>query len=669
MSTTLDQLYSLRQNFSIIGLTGRTGSGCTEISEILSRSFDDLEDLRKPEDIKETVFQRKYKIVYDYCKHPNNWKNYKVIEYKRVLMLILLPELLKDENKNETLLFDFYRDKLKTEPDKKAINLLIIQIRGIMKSNKELLERIKSLGDISKIKTRKNLRELNDIFWNNDSFKIMSDSIDKILIDKSLTSRIMLLHHIANNFRKSRQPFKTKISDPQNIYFIAEVINRIIKSANVDNDSCHIVIDSLRNSLEVNFFKERFSAFCLVAVKNDKRKSRLLEKKTGCAESVIDRILEMDEMEYDSSDFQNGEFFSPDVQNCIQRADYHLNNHSEKIDDLDEELRKKHQFTFYSFSEQLIKLQALIQQPGIITPSPEERVMQIAYTAKLNSGCISRQVGAVVTNEGFSIKAVGWNDVPKGAVPCSVRNVKELSNSETAFGFTKFEIGKGLKETEQIHDGDEKSEIDKESNDFHVFVKDNYNDAKLPEEKLGGRSCPYCFKQAYNAFSGEKNQVHTRSLHAEENAMLQISKDGGQKLKNGNLFTTASPCELCAKKAYQIGINTIYYIDPYPGISRNHILKSNEKTDPKMILFSGAVGRAYHKLYEPFLSQKDEIAMLTNHKIESPSKIKAIQLRNLLGKNFKGKDELKQKLDEILEDDDQIFEKVLGLIEKGLKEG
>jgi len=378
-------------------------------------------------------------------------------------------------------------------------------------------------------------------------------------------------------------------------------------------------------------------------------------------------MLEMDDMEYDPSDFHSGEFYSPDVQNCIQKADYHLNNHSEKVTVFDEELNKKYKFSFYSFSEQLIKLQALIQQPGIITPNPEERVMQIAYTAKLNSGCISRQVGAVVTNETFSIKAVGWNDVPKGAVPCSVRNVKELSNTDKVFGFTKFEIGKGLKETEQIHEGDETSEIDKESKDFHAFVKDNFNETKLPQEKLGGRNCPYCFKQAYNAFSGEKNQVHTRSLHAEENAMLQISKDGGQELKNGYLFTTASPCELCAKKAYQIGISTIYFIDPYPGISRNHILKSNKKTDPKMILFSGAVGRAYHKLYEPFLSQKDEIAMLTNLKIESPSKIKAKQLRSLLSKNLKGNDELKQKLDDLLEDDDQIFEKVIGLIEKGLE--
>jgi dCMP deaminase len=183
---------------------------------------------------------------------------------------------------------------------------------------------------------------------------------------------------------------------------------------------------------------------------------------------------------------------------------------------------------------------------------------------------------------------------------------------------------------------------------------------------MGGINCPYCFKTAYNAFSGDKNQVHTRSLHAEENAMMQISKYGGQGLNKGYLFTTASPCELCAKKAYQLGITTIYYIDPYPGISRNHILKSNTLTDPTMIVFSGAVGRAYFKLYEPFLAQKDEIAILTDFKIDSPQKIKTDALRKLLSKSFENKLELKDKLDKLLSSNEKAFDEIVSLIEKGL---
>lgn len=66
--------------------------------------------------------------------------------------------------------------------------------------------------------------------------------------------------------------------------------------------------------------------------------------------------------------------------------------------------------------------------------------------------------------------------------------------------------------------------------------------------KETGRNVSYCFKSEFNKMTGKSNQVHTRSLHAEENAFLQITKYGGRGIKDGSLFTTASPCELCAKK-------------------------------------------------------------------------------------------------------------------------
>jgi deoxycytidylate deaminase len=652
----LEQLYSLRKNFTIIGLTGRTGSGCSELANVMSSSFSNAVNIRNPKDIEETVFQRKYKIVYNYTEL--NWKKYKVIEYKKVLFLLLLPELYK--NPDNTILFDYYRFRLKDETSKEKIDKLKNEIKELIISKKNVVKDLKKIGSFKTLKQPSNLTKLKNLFWGND-FNDLADSINNILKDNGLIERVMLLHHTANNFRKSGKPFKTEESDPNYIYTIAKVINRIIKATKhaSNNDECHIVIDSLRNSLEINFFKERYSAFYLIAVKNDARKSNLLNTYGKDKIKVIDRLLEIDEDEYECTDFQKGIFYAPDVQNCIQIADYHINyNNTEAI--------LENQFSFFSIEEQLMKLQALIQQPGIITPDPTERVMQIAYTAKLNSGCISRQVGAVVTDSDFSTKAIGWNDVPKGAIPCSVRNIKEIDSD--SFGFTKFELGYGIKETEQINYEQADNLQDNESKNFNQFIKDNFNDENLPDEMLEGRNCPYCFKQAYNTFSGEKNQVHTRSLHAEENAMMQISRSGGQGLKNGYLFTTASPCELCAKKAYQLGVTNIYYIDPYPGISRNHILKSNDKSDPKMILFSGAVGRAYHKLYEPFMSQKDELALLTNFKLDTPQNIKVKSLKALMKDKFENRKDLIEKLDKLLDGDSNAFDNFLQVIEKGLEQ-
>lgn len=44
----------------------------------------------------------------------------------------------------------------------------------------------------------------------------------------------------------------------------------------------------------------------------------------------------------------------------------------------------------------------------------------------------------------------------------------------------------------------------------------------------------YCFKSLHNEFLNDKNQVFTRSLHAEENAMMQMVKFGGEGLMDGD---------------------------------------------------------------------------------------------------------------------------------------
>ena len=55
----------------------------------------------------------------------------------------------------------------------------------------------------------------------------------------------------------------------------------------------------------------------------------------------------------------------------------------------------------------------LILGSQIITPSVGETSMYTAYTASLNSACLSRQVGAAVTDDAGYLLGVGWNDVPR----------------------------------------------------------------------------------------------------------------------------------------------------------------------------------------------------------------------------------------------------------------
>lgn len=404
----------------------------------------------------------------------------------------------------------------------------------------------------------------------------------------------------------------------------------------------------------------------------------------------VEKCKKLDEKEYQINDFKKGGFASPDIENCIQKSDYHIFIEKKKYCVVEEDdivpdsskaaitvekslkvnLRmkdrigkspennknnKKNEFTYHSLNLQLLKLICLIKQPGIVTPAARERIMQIAFNAKLNSGCISRQVGAVVTDQFYSVKGIGWNEVPEGQTPCSLRDINHYKDSlagENAI-YTDFEK-KGKYD-------DKESFIAKMKSSINAVPKDYKN-------QENGRNCPYCFKTFHNAFEGKDNQVHTRSLHAEENAMLQITKYGGQGLKGGNLFTTASPCELCSKKAYQLGINNIFYIDPYPGISKQQVLKGGNRTqnNPNLYMYQGAIGRGFNKLYEPMMSLKDETIIRTGIKPVESDRVKLKTIKKILEKELEDDKETIKILDSLLVGKDGIKDFV-SIIKEGLE--
>ena len=62
----IQKLYDNRQKFILIGLTGRTGSGCTSAAKILSSKFQDIK-LPQPYSC-QTNEDRKYKIIYKFSK-------------------------------------------------------------------------------------------------------------------------------------------------------------------------------------------------------------------------------------------------------------------------------------------------------------------------------------------------------------------------------------------------------------------------------------------------------------------------------------------------------------------------------------------------------------------------------------------------------------------------
>ena len=618
MSKAIDltHIYNLRSNFTVIGLTGQIGSGCSEVAEQLSRGFkySDFEDPLevgidpKTFDFKHNSY-RKYRIAYNYAKHKDNFKGFSRIDYKDILVTFLLQNS-----------FDDFINFLKSTELNKELEAIVpnasfneeaqmlIELKPQFNA---LSEKYKSIK-IQNIKVNNNWNELYNFFFNSE-FLPFCNAIHTKLRKNSRVKRNKFLQIISTNLRRSGDPFKFSEPKADNIFTIVELINCIIKSHRKSShirgeERTQIVIDDLRNPIEIMYFKQRYSAFYTIAVHRDdgSRQDALYEKYKSPDSYENAKLL--CKQEYKGA--KNHEFYKANISSCIQQADIHISfltkevaiEKNEEIQEQNNPNKKTENGTidntspYFSWKMQLLKYVSLISHPGLMTPSPEERCMQMAYTAKHNSGCISRHVGAAITDENYSVKAIGWNNTPTGHVPCVLRNTEDLlDNKNDKKSFTEYE---------------------KTNSEFFMALNDNFRDQINKNAKnLKGRNVSFCFKDVKNSCSDGKNQIHTRSLHAEESAFLQITKYGGGGIENGKLFTTASPCVLCAKKAYQLGINVIYYIDPYPGISDEQILMAGDKPI-KPRLFNGVIGNAYHWLYDPIMPYKDELTLLLGNQFD-----------------------------------------------------
>lgn len=588
--TVVEQIYKLRRDFLLIGLTGRTGSGCSTVAKILGSDINDIKtEYREINDGPWDNDSRKNRIVYKYMKE--HWHKFKTIKASDVIFYYAFLLEFDDFVKEFSLPTNTSSDKLNNpdktgveiQPDQKivdAINPLksdFEQIRSIVLKCEEYIN--KDYIDPQ----NKDIPQFQKLLF--DDIPMFRKKLEKQLVATVRRIIAAVLQKWGDNIRlyDSILPSDAGEVSEKAPACLARKINRFIKMLRAydrnkhDEKLCtHIVIDALRNPYEVLYFRERYSAFYLMSINTDKqtRINKLVEQGYNITE-----INNLDNREEGKSDVANA-YQAINILKCIELSDIHVTHNGEPYEN--------NRF----LNNQIITYLALMRHPGLVPPSPIERVMQIAYTAKLNSGCLSRQVGAAVTNSDFSVLSIGWNTVAQGQTPCSLRSLLDLKAKEDSNAFSDYEKDKPFME--------------------HVNnLWEKYDKCSCNLNKMG-LPMAYCFKDIHTTITPKQryNQVHTRSLHAEENAFLQLVKYGNSGVEGGKLFTTSSCCELCGKKAYQLGIKEIYYIDNYPGITYSHIISSGENR-PQMIQFHGAIGRAYISLFNPFLPLKDEIETLT----------------------------------------------------------
>jgi deoxycytidylate deaminase len=321
---------------------------------------------------------------------------------------------------------------------------------------------------------------------------------------------------------------------------------------------CYI-INSIKNVDEYNLFKKVYNnIFYFIGVFSplDIRKKNLKDK--GLENHDIEKLLEIDS--------EQPETFGQKVSKTFPLSDYFL-----RIEESHEEFVKK----------KLSRFLDLIFGTQIITPNNNETAMYMAHSAAANSACLSRQVGASITNSKGEIISVGWNDVPKYG--------GNLYNSSDEFSKDHRCLNK---KGGKCFNDDEKNYL---SNLLvEDLIKNNIISAKQEND---------VFKIIRE--SRIKDLIEfSRSVHAEMHAMINATQKSGSEIIGGKLFCTTYPCHNCARHIIAAGVVEVYYIEPYKkslalklhddSMTERH----NDKDRVKILMYDGVSPNRYIDLFK-----------------------------------------------------------------------
>lgn len=591
----------IKHNFLILGVTGPLSSGCTTVSRFFTDELEKkIEGHTYMSD--QSCIEEEYNNIAGSSQlghpftsnNPSKLKTLKQLLRTREIKKVLSSELSKGEvptfnyiSMSDMLLkfsveYVLSNHACITKSDIKFKN--IIKIILDEKFDHELIKEINFTINKKKFRNLKiKICEEYDLYL----IKILKlkEKIKKEIKDPEKLGDI--LQDMGDNIRKSGNPFLSneKIINGA-VTSLAEQANRIIKfMRNRPGDSNkrnHFVIECFRNPFEVEYFRYRYYEFYLLSVCLD-------EEKRQKRENFSKQREERDRGERNDPK----EIYKQNVSRCVYLSDIAINNDT-SIDDL---------------HSKLLQYYALIREPGCITPTKKESLMDRAYSLSLLSSCISRQVGAVIVDKDRYVVGAGWNDVGEGQIGCGYRqrvDVKNLdedvlvTNPVAEKSFRRYLSMKGI----AVHSFCFKDEYSRYTltKKFKKFMRKR----KIEFEKFGNKEGQQKMIEDWLSHDVEiKRLEYCRALHAEENALLQTSKIGGMGVKGGSIYTTAFPCELCAKKLYQSGIEEIIFTEPYPeSISQEVFLKDGIKK-VKLTQFEGVKSHSYFRLYKAPMDKKE----------------------------------------------------------------
>ncbi len=297
---------------------------------------------------------------------------------------------------------------------------------------------------------------------------------------------------------------------------------RAINANNDSNERVAYLLDQVKRPEEVELLRALYrNLFYLVGVTKPRRQRYKALEEEGVYEAEIDGLMDIDRNE----DGKGGQR----LDKTLHLADFFIRNDS----DLDQRLSVK-------------RFILLIHGDKSKTPNRQETGMYAAYAAGLRSACLSRQVGAAITNGADEIIATGRNDVPAP--------LGGLYSADSAIDNRCMHIG-----DHECFNDREKHKLEQQ---IGAVIRANIDALKL-ERPVDDAWVEKTLQSVYRDTRLGSLIEFSRSVHAEMDAIVSLARTGSVGINNATLYTTTFPCNSCARHIVAAGITEVYYIEPY----------------------------------------------------------------------------------------------------------
>jgi deoxycytidylate deaminase len=346
------------------------------------------------------------------------------------------------------------------------------------------------------------------------------------------------------------------------------------------------IIDQLKHPDEVRLLRTVYrNIFYLFGVlsSSSRRETRL--KHQGIGADNLSYLMERDKSEKDGHGQQ--------LDKALKLADFFLRNDHANADALD---------------EQIIRFLKLIHGSNGISPTREEYGMYVAFAAGMRSACLSRVVGASIMDGEGRIISTGRNDVPKGMGglygPEDGRHDARCVKLEGAICFNS-------KYKNDLTD-DIDTLIRKELTEFNHATGDQAHSKRI---ELFAKEIA---KKIHNETRVGSLIEFSRSIHAEMDAIISLSRLGGGSTQDAILFTSTFPCHNCARHIVASGIKTVYYLEPYEkslakdlhwdsiGVDSEPQINETGRTKITFLHFEGVAPRQYLNIFNVDRERKND---------------------------------------------------------------